>query len=277
MAVSHLQCKECKAEYPLEALYVCERCFGPLEVAYDHSTSDRRRRRAAPAHPGRTAEHLALRGLPAARGRASRSLGQAGLARRPAGGLHAADPRRQARRAPGPARGVGQERRGQPDPLVQGPRRVGRGHARTRAGLRDDRVRLHGQPRQLGRRPRGGAGSRVLRVHPRGSRGAEDPRHGRLRHQSRGRAGQLRRRQPPVHGAVRGARLGVREHQPAPLLRRGLEDAGVRDRRAAGLGAARPLHRAGGLGLAVHENRRAASRNGPSSGSSRTPPARCRA
>jgi threonine synthase len=38
MAVSHLQCKECRAEYPLEALYVCERCFGPLEVAYDHST-----------------------------------------------------------------------------------------------------------------------------------------------------------------------------------------------------------------------------------------------
>jgi threonine synthase len=37
MAVSHLQCKECKAEYPLEALYVCDRCFGPLEVAYDHS------------------------------------------------------------------------------------------------------------------------------------------------------------------------------------------------------------------------------------------------
>ena len=53
MAVSHLQCKECKAEYPLEALYVCERCFGPLEVAYDHSRLRRRRRRAAPAHPGR--------------------------------------------------------------------------------------------------------------------------------------------------------------------------------------------------------------------------------
>ncbi len=41
MAVSHLQCKECKAEYPLEALYVCEQCFGPLEVAYDHSTTIR--------------------------------------------------------------------------------------------------------------------------------------------------------------------------------------------------------------------------------------------
>ncbi len=36
MAVSHLECKECKERYPLEALYVCERCFGPLEVSYDH-------------------------------------------------------------------------------------------------------------------------------------------------------------------------------------------------------------------------------------------------
>src|ERR1700722_12673206 len=40
MAVSHLQCKECRAEYPLEALYVCERCFGPLEVAYEQRTID---------------------------------------------------------------------------------------------------------------------------------------------------------------------------------------------------------------------------------------------
>jgi threonine synthase len=37
MAVTHLQCKECGTQYPLEALYVCDRCFGPLEVAYDHS------------------------------------------------------------------------------------------------------------------------------------------------------------------------------------------------------------------------------------------------
>jgi threonine synthase len=29
-----LRCKECKTEYPLDARYVCERCFGPLEVAY---------------------------------------------------------------------------------------------------------------------------------------------------------------------------------------------------------------------------------------------------
>jgi threonine synthase len=37
VAVTHLRCRECRAGYPLEALYVCERCFGPLEVAYDHS------------------------------------------------------------------------------------------------------------------------------------------------------------------------------------------------------------------------------------------------
>ena len=40
MAVTALRCKECGTEYPLEALYVCEQCFGPLEVAYDHSGLD---------------------------------------------------------------------------------------------------------------------------------------------------------------------------------------------------------------------------------------------
>ena len=40
MAAEKLKCKECGNEYPLEALYVCERCFGPLEVAYDHSRLD---------------------------------------------------------------------------------------------------------------------------------------------------------------------------------------------------------------------------------------------
>ncbi|WP_249009589.1 threonine synthase [Conexibacter sp. DBS9H8] len=29
-----LRCKECQTEYALDARYVCERCFGPLEVAY---------------------------------------------------------------------------------------------------------------------------------------------------------------------------------------------------------------------------------------------------
>ena len=32
-----LKCKECRGEYELGASYVCEQCFGPLEVSYDHS------------------------------------------------------------------------------------------------------------------------------------------------------------------------------------------------------------------------------------------------
>jgi threonine synthase len=35
MPPESLRCKECKTTYPLEASYVCEHCFGPLEVAYE--------------------------------------------------------------------------------------------------------------------------------------------------------------------------------------------------------------------------------------------------
>jgi len=34
MPADALKCKQCAATYPLEARYVCEKCFGPLEVAY---------------------------------------------------------------------------------------------------------------------------------------------------------------------------------------------------------------------------------------------------
>jgi len=34
--VKSLRCKECGREYPKEALFVCEYCFGPLEVSYDY-------------------------------------------------------------------------------------------------------------------------------------------------------------------------------------------------------------------------------------------------
>jgi threonine synthase len=36
MFVQALQCKECRKQYPKEAVHVCEECFGPLEVAYDY-------------------------------------------------------------------------------------------------------------------------------------------------------------------------------------------------------------------------------------------------
>ncbi len=34
MPPESLRCKECESEYPLDARFVCEHCFGPLEVAY---------------------------------------------------------------------------------------------------------------------------------------------------------------------------------------------------------------------------------------------------
>jgi threonine synthase len=40
MAVESLKCKECGESYPLDARFVCEQCFGPLEVAYDFSDLD---------------------------------------------------------------------------------------------------------------------------------------------------------------------------------------------------------------------------------------------
>jgi threonine synthase len=66
VAVTHLRCRECRSEYPLEALYVCDRCFGPLEVAYDHSRLGndidelRRRIQAGPQNIWRYADFLPL-------------------------------------------------------------------------------------------------------------------------------------------------------------------------------------------------------------------------
>jgi threonine synthase len=66
MPADALKCKECSSTYPLEARYVCERCFGPLEVAYakPSSTPDELRRRiqAGPHTLWRYADFLPLTG-----------------------------------------------------------------------------------------------------------------------------------------------------------------------------------------------------------------------
>ena len=36
--VKGLKCRECNREYPIEPIYVCEFCFGPLEVVYDYKS-----------------------------------------------------------------------------------------------------------------------------------------------------------------------------------------------------------------------------------------------
>ncbi len=69
MPVQALQCKECRETYPLEARYVCEHCFGPLEVAYDLSGLDaasvKRRIQAGPPTIWRYSDFLPFEGPPA--------------------------------------------------------------------------------------------------------------------------------------------------------------------------------------------------------------------
>jgi threonine synthase len=69
MPVQALQCKECRETYPLDARYVCERCFGPLEVSYDLSGLDaasvKRRIQAGPQTIWRYSDFLPFDGPPA--------------------------------------------------------------------------------------------------------------------------------------------------------------------------------------------------------------------
>jgi threonine synthase len=68
MPADALKCKECSTTYTLDASYVCERCFGPLEVAYAplQATADELRRRiqAGPHTLWRYADFLPLDGPP---------------------------------------------------------------------------------------------------------------------------------------------------------------------------------------------------------------------
>jgi threonine synthase len=66
MPADALKCKECGTPYALEARYVCERCFGPLEVAYsapDAGADELRRRiQAGPLSLWRYADFLPVSG-----------------------------------------------------------------------------------------------------------------------------------------------------------------------------------------------------------------------
>jgi threonine synthase len=67
MAAKQLKCRECATEYPLEARYVCSRCFGPLEVGYDHERladvgEVRRRIQGGPQNIWRYHDFLPLEG-----------------------------------------------------------------------------------------------------------------------------------------------------------------------------------------------------------------------
>jgi threonine synthase len=69
MPPESLRCKECETTYPLDARYVCERCFGPLEVAYAPRTSTdpaelRRRIQAGPHSLWRYSDFLPVQAPP---------------------------------------------------------------------------------------------------------------------------------------------------------------------------------------------------------------------
>jgi threonine synthase len=68
MSVESLKCKECGTAYELDARYVCENCFGPLEVSYDLSGLDaaeaKRRIQAGSQGIWRYADFLPFAGRP---------------------------------------------------------------------------------------------------------------------------------------------------------------------------------------------------------------------
>jgi threonine synthase len=69
MPPESLRCKECRTTYPLDARYVCERCFGPLEVAYgDRAESEpealKRRIQAGPHSLWRYTDFLPVETAP---------------------------------------------------------------------------------------------------------------------------------------------------------------------------------------------------------------------
>jgi threonine synthase len=69
MPPESLRCKECNTTYALEARYVCERCFGPLEVAYasrwqDDPAALRRKIQAGPLSLWRYADFLPVQTPP---------------------------------------------------------------------------------------------------------------------------------------------------------------------------------------------------------------------
>ena len=244
MALEALVCKECETRYPLEARYVCERCFGPLEVSYDFSDLDpgeaRRKIQAGSRGIWRYADFLPFAERPrdplepgltplvrADRLAERLGLGELWIKNDAANPTHSFKDRVVAV-ALAKARELGFET-----------------VACASTGNLANAVAAHA----AAVRPR------LLRVRARRPRGAEAARHRGLRDAPGRRPRHLRRRQPPLHPALRDAAVGVRQRQPAALLLRGLEDARLRDRRAARLVAARPGRLPDRLRLAVHEDR----------------------
>ena len=168
----------------------------------------------------------------------------------------------------GRRRGLPQARPLEPDALVQGPRRRGRRGEGARVRPR------HALGTSTGNLANAVAARAAATGHARGdllpgrARAREVRGDDGLRRDDLRRPRQLRRLLAPRQRARRRGRLGHRQRQPALVLRRGLEDARVRDRRAARLGDARRGRDADRLRRDVHEGLARASSSSAASGSS---------
>ena len=189
MYATHLVCKGCGSQHPLDARFACDRCFGPLEAAYDHAAIARAslatRSTAGPATLWRYADSCrcaARRGLPVGNSpliRADRLAAELGLACELCVKTETSNPTHSFK-----------------DRVVAVAARQG-----ARARLRGGGLRLHRQPRRLGRRrtPRRTACRPTSSCRPtsRGRRSSPPPSTARPVRGGR----QLRRRQPALHGA----------------------------------------------------------------------------
>ena len=241
MKAARLVCKGCSAVYPLEALFACDRCFGPLEVGYDDVDAPVSRAdvEAGPPTLWRYADFLPVAppagGLPVGRSpliRADRLAAELGLdcdlyvKTETSNPTHSFKDRVVAVAA---AKAV-----------ELGYEALACASTGNLAGATAAAAAALGPP--------------GLHLRARRSRAREDRRRRRVRRDGVRRGRLLRRREPAVLGARLRAPVGVREREHARLLLGGVEDDRPRDGRGSGLARARPRRGADRVGLALHED-----------------------
>src|SRR5664280_2173165 len=223
-----LRCRECGATYPLAPEHVCVECFGPLEVDYDLDALRRVTRKSVAAGPPSMWRYVGP--LPAGHDEATRvSLG-AGMTR-----LHRAD---NLGRELGMRRLWVKDDSGNPthsfkDRVVSVALSAAREFGFTTVacastGNLANAVAAHAAQANLGSVVLIPADLEAGKVVSGG-----------LRRDAGCRRRHVRRREPALRRDRRGAAVGVRQRQPAPVLRRGVQDARLRGRRATRLAAAR--------------------------------------
>ena len=224
-----LQCHLCKAMFPAQALWVCDKCLGPLEVVYDYDKvrhdMSRAKIESRAKNLWRYRELLPIDGEP----RTGLYSGYTPLVK-----------------ADRLAKKLGVRELYLKDDSVNHPTFSYKDRvvsvAATRAVELGFNVFGCASTGNLANSVSAHAarlGLQVLRVHSARSRSQQDSRLERLQPAGRRHQGQLRRREPAVHADCGEIRLGIREHQPAQLLRRRRQDLRLRNRRAAWAGNSR--------------------------------------